>query len=116
MIVEIAESRLDANLMKLVDNQVDYERNQIATSDAELDFYKDPTYLRQLAKKMIDVQKKMLSIDREFLVKFIDKNTAADYAQFKYKIGGINGLSDTNQFFYKKTFEINTDNDISDFD
>jgi len=46
MIVEIAESRLDANLMKLVDNQVDYARNEIATSDAELDFYKDPTYLR----------------------------------------------------------------------
>jgi len=29
---------------------------------------------------MINVQKKMLSIDREFLVKFIDKNTNVDYA------------------------------------
>ena len=46
MIVEIAESRLDANLMKLVDNQVDYARNGIAANDSELDFYKDPTYLR----------------------------------------------------------------------
>ena len=32
---------------------------------------------------MINVQKKMLSIDREFLVKFIDKNTGGDWDEFK---------------------------------